>query len=511
MTPQLTHRQTLAIFGALMSGMLLAALDQTIVSTALPRITGDLGGLEHLSWVISAYLVASTIGMPLYGKLGDLFGRKKLFQITIVIFLAGSMLAGVSQTMGQLIAFRAIQGLGGGGLMVLAMSIIAETVSPRERGRYQGYFGAAFGLSSIAGPLLGGFITDHLSWRWVFYVNLPIGLVALAVITAVVPVGDRHEKPTIDVKGALLLTVGVSALVLVTTWGGVEHAWGSPVIIGLIVATVVAGVAFVLVERRAPEPVLPVRLFGTNRTFSVSTSVSFIIGLAMFGTVGFLPLYLQAVTGSSATRSGLALFPMMGGVLVSSILAGRIITKTGRYKAFPVAGTAIGGVGLLLLSTIDAGTEPNVVSAFMFVLGVGIGMTMQIMVLATQNAVPMSQLGAATGAVSFSREIGGAIGIALFGALFTSGLHDRLGGTELPGGEGLSIDAIRSLPAAAQGRVVAAIADSVADLFIYAAPLFIAAFAATLLMREVALRRGTAPVEHGATVEVVPEPEMAGA
>jgi EmrB/QacA subfamily drug resistance transporter len=504
MYPDLTHRQRLVIFGGLMSGMILAALDQTIVSTALPRITGDLGGLEHLSWVISAYLLASTVAMPLYGKLGDLFGRKLLFQTSIGVFLVGSVLAGLSQSMVQLIAFRAIQGLGGGGLMVLAMAIIAETVPPRERGRYQGYFGAAFGVASIAGPLIGGFITDNLSWRWVFYVNVPVGLIALVVITAVIPKGQRHERPQIDVRGAVLMTAGVTMLVLLTTWGGNQYAWSSPVILGLMAAIFVTLVLFIAVERRVAEPVLPIGLFKV-KAFTVSTTVSFVLGLAMFGSIGFLPLFLQVVTGSSATSSGLALFPMMGGVLVASVVSGNLISRTGRYKVFPVMGTAAAVLGMGLLSTIDAGTSRITVSAFMFVLGTGIGATMQVMILATQNAVPTSDLGAATAAVSFFREIGGSIGIALFGAVFTSGLTRRLGAGDTPRG-GLSITSIHKLPFAEQTRVIGAIADSVAHIFVFAAPLMAVAFVITWFIREVPLRQATPPaLQHGATVEVVPE------
>jgi EmrB/QacA subfamily drug resistance transporter len=505
--PVLTHRQTVAIFCSLMLGMLLAALDQTIVSTALPRITGDLGGLEHISWVISSYLLTATIGMPLYGKLGDLFGRKLLFQIAIAVFLVGSVLSGFSQSMTELIAFRAVQGLGAGGLLVLAMTIIGETVSPRERGRYQGYFGAMFGLSSVAGPLIGGFITDNLSWRWVFYVNLPLGILALVLVAAVLPKGTRHEKPVIDWAGAALLTVTVLLIVLITTWGGVEYEWGSTLIVGLIaVAVVLLGVT-IAVERKAAEPMLPVRLFRIP-TFSVSTIVSFIVGVAMFGSIGFLPLYLQAVTGASATNSGLALFPMMGGVVISSVIAGRFITRTGKYKAWPVAGTAIATVGIVLLSTIGAHTSSLIVSAFMFVLGTGIGMVMQIMVMTAQNAVPLQNIGAATGTINFCREIGGCIGIAAFGAVFTSGLHSRLGSFDMHS-SGLSIDVIKQLPEAEQVRVIGAIADSVANVFEFAIPVMAAAFAVAWFLKEIPLRGGGAsPVEHPATVEVVPEPAL---
>ena len=502
--PDLTHRQTVAIFCSLMLGMLLAALDQTIVSTALPRITSDLGGLAHISWVISAYLLTATFAMPLYGKLGDLFGRKLLFQIAIGVFLIGSVLAGTSQTFGQLIAFRAVQGLGAGGLLVLSMTIIGETVSPRERGRYQGYFGAMFGLSSVAGPLLGGFITDNLSWRWVFYVNLPLGLLALVLAATVIPKGERHERPVIDWVGAALLIVSVTLIVLVTTWGGVEYPWGSRTIVGLAGVAAVLVALFIVVEHRATEPVLPVRLFRIP-TFSVSTMVSFIVGVAMFGSIGFLPLYMQAVTGASATASGLALFPMMGGVIVSSMLAGRMITKTGKYKVWPVTGTGVATVGLVLLSTIGAHTPRLTVSAFMFVLGVGIGMVMQIMVLSAQNAVPMSAMGAATGTINFSREIGGSVGIAAFGAVFTSGLHDRLGSFDF-GKSGLSLEVIKKLPHAQQLVVIRAIAESVAHVFVFAVPVMAAAFGVSWLLREIPLRHSTVPVEHPGTVEVVPEP-----
>ena len=503
--PDLTHRQTVAIFCSLMLGMLLAALDQTIVSTALPRITGDLGGLQHISWVISAYLLTATVAMPLYGKLGDLFGRKLFFQIAIVVFLIGSVLAGTSQTFGQLIAFRALQGLGAGGLLVLAMTIIGETVSPRERGRYQGYFGAMFGLSSVMGPLIGGFITDNLSWRWVFYVNVPLGIVALVLVAAVLPKGSRHERPVIDWLGAALLTATVTLIVLITTWGGVEYAWGSGVILGLTAVAVLLFVVLIAVERRAPEPMLPVRLFRIP-TFSVSTLVSFIVGVAMFGSIGFLPLYMQAVTGASATASGLALFPMMGGVVISSVIAGRIITKTGKYKAWPVSGTLIASLGIVLLSTIGADTSRLTVSAFMFVLGIGIGMVMQIMVLSAQNAVPLSFIGTATGTINFCREIGGCIGIAAFGAVFTSGLHARLG--SFGKSTGLSLEIIKKLPRQEQVKVVSAIADSIAHVFVFAIPVMLTAFAVSWLLKEIPLRHSTTPVEHPATVEVVPEPAL---
>ena len=504
MYPTLTHRQVLVIFSGLMLGMLLAALDQTIVSTALPRITGDLGGLEHLSWVISAYLLASTLGMPLYGKLGDLFGRKLLFQVAIGVFLAGSFLAGLSHSMSQLIALRAVQGLGAGGLMVLAQSIIAETVSPRQRGRYQGYFGAAFGLASIAGPLIGGFITDNLSWRWVFYVNVPFGILALVVISMVVPAGDRHVSPRIDVAGVALLSASVGLLVLITTWGGVERPWGSSFMVTAMGLDLLLFGTLIAVELRAVEPIIPVHLFRL-RAVSTATSVSFMVGAALFGSLAFLPLYLQSVTGASATASGLALFPMMGGVLISSITSGRLITRTGRYKIFPIIGTALATLGFALLATLSADTPRWRVSAFMLVCGLGMGFVMQVVIIAIQNAVPIADLGAATGTANFFREIGGSIGIAALGTVFTTNLTHRLG-TKVSGST-LNIDAIKALPADQHRFVVHALATSVAHVFVFAVPVMVVGFVLTWLMPEVPLRHSVdvpleADVPGAALVEV---------
>ena len=397
------------IFGALLLVLLLASLDQTIVSTALPTIVGDLGGLSHLSWVVTAYLLASTVSGPLYGKLGDLYGRKIVLQVAIVLFLIGSALCGQSQSMTELIAFRALQGLGGGGLLVTAMAAIGDIIPPRDRGRYQGFFGAVFGVATVIGPLLGGFFVDNLTWRWIFYVNLPLGLIALAVIAVAFQPRTEHVHHRIDYLGAAVLTAGLSAIVLFTSLGGTSYSWGSPFMIALIVIGVAMLILFPFVEHRASEPILPNALF-RNRIFVVASAVGFIIGLALFGAVTFLPLYLQVVKGHSPTVSGLLITPMMAGLLVTSILSGNLISRYGHYRPFPIAGTAIATVGLFLLSKIGLTTSTGYVAVGMVVLGLGLGMTMQVLVLAVQNAVDYRYLGVATSGSTLFRQIGGSIG-----------------------------------------------------------------------------------------------------
>lgn len=423
----------LVSIGALLLGMLLAALDQTIVSTALPTIVSDLGGLEHLSWVVTAYLLASTAATPLWGKLGDQYGRKRLFQTAIVIFLIGSALCGMAQNMPQLIAFRALQGLGGGGLMVLSMAIVGDLVPPRERGRYQGLFGAVFGATSVLGPLLGGVFTEHLSWRWVFYVNLPVGVVALAVIAAVLRIPRKATRHVIDYLGTFLIASVATCLVLVASLGGTTWGWGSPQIIGLAVLGVVLGVAFVAVERRAVEPVLPLKLFRI-RTFALSAVISFVVGFAMFGAMTYLPTFLQVVQGVSPTMSGVHMLPMVFGLLLSSTASGQIVSRTGRWKVFPIAGTAVTTIGLLLLHQLDEGSSTWVMSSYFFVFGLGLGLVMQVLVLIVQNAVSYEDLGVATSGATFFRSIGASFGVAIFGTVFTNRLGDKLADAFAGGG-----------------------------------------------------------------------------
>jgi EmrB/QacA subfamily drug resistance transporter len=495
-TPEAASRRL--VFAGLLLVLLLAALDQTIVATALPTIVGDFGGLSHISWVVTAYLLAQTAVTPLYGKLGDMYGRKIVLQIGLVIFLAGSALCGLSQNLDELIAFRALQGLGGGGLIVSTQAAIGDVVPPRERGRYTGLFGAVFGLASIAGPLLGGFLTGHLSWRWIFYVNLPLGVVALFVLGATLPAAAKRVHHVVDYLGTALLAGGVSAIVLATSLGGNSYAWDSTFIIGLGVAGVILLALFPLAERRAAEPVLPLSLLA-NPVFSVTSAVGFVVGFALFGAVTYLPLFLQVVKNASPTGSGLQLVPLMGGLLVTSILSGQLITRWGRYKPFPIAGTAVMTVGLYLLSTLDATSSRGQISLFMFVLGLGLGMVMQVLVLAVQNAVDYSELGVATSGATLFRSIGGSLGTAVLGAIFSNRLSSELS-SSLPArarghastGTGINPQAIAHLPSTLRAGYLHAFTNALNTVFLVASGVAAGAFVLSWFIRQLPLRETVA-------------------
>jgi EmrB/QacA subfamily drug resistance transporter len=493
------RRQLVLTLAGLMLAMLLASLDQTIVATALPTIVGDLGGLDQLSWVVTAYLLGATVTMPLWGRASDLYGRKRLFQAAIVIFLAGSALSGAAQSLGELIAFRALQGLGAGGLMTLAMAIVGEIVSPRERGRYQGYIQMVFVVASVAGPLLGGVFTDHLSWRWVFYVNLPIGAAALALTATSLHLPVRRTAARIDYTGAALVAAGLSCILLVTSWGGREYAWGSAEILGLAAAAVVLLGAFVVQERRAAEPILPLRLF-RDPVFNVVSAVLFLGSLAFFAVIVFMPMFLQVVTGASATASGLLLLPLLLAATTSTAVSGRLISRTGRYKAFPVAGLALMTVGLLLLSRMTAGTSQATAALLLVVFGLGFGMVSQVLTVAIQNAVDRRDLGIATASANLFRALGGSLGVAVFGALFAA----RLDTASIdPERLQASPEALASMPASAQHDVAVAVANALQTVFLVGAPIAALGLLVVMFLREVPLR-GPAPAGRGASAASKP-------
>ncbi len=488
---ELSRVQMNVVFVTILLGLLLSALDQTIVSTALPTIVGDLGGAGHVSWVVTAYMLAETVSTVLAGKFGDLFGRKRVFQLGVAVFIIGSFFCGLANSMVLLITFRAVQGLGGGAITVTATALIADVIPLRLRGQYQGALGAVFGVTTVIGPLLGGVFTDNLSWRWVFYINVPIAVIVIALAARTIPQIRSGRKPVIDYLGIVFVALGATGLTLATSWGGTQYAWGSATIIGLFAASAVALAIFVFVELRAAEPILPMRLF-RSRVFTVCSVLSFIVGFAMIGSITFMPTFLQYVNGVSATASGLRMLPMVIGLLATALVSGAIVGRTGRYRLFPIAGSAVTAVGLYLLSRMDQHTSAWVESASLLVLGAGIGLIMQILTLVVQNTVAYSDLGTATSGVTFFRTLGGSFGASIMGSIYANGLQGRLApalaGGHVPPSAVSSPEAVHRLPAAARSAAVAAYAQSLQHVFLFAVPIALVALVLALFLPQVAMR-----------------------
>lgn len=501
----LERRSMKVVMASLMLTLFLASLDQTAVATALPRITSEFNALNDLAWVVTAYMLAATASTPLWGKFSDIYGRKLMLQLGIIVFLVGSVMAGLAPSMGWLIASRGVQGLGGGGLMVLALAVLADLVPPNERGRYSGLFGSVFAVSSIAGPLIGGFFVESLSWRWIFYINIPLGIAAFFVITTALQVPKRTVTHRIDWLGAVLLVISVTLLLLVIEWGGDQYAWTSPLILGMSAATLIALFSFIYVESRVAEPIVPLALF-KNRVFAVAAVLGFTVGGAQFGAIIFMPMFLQIVHGSSPTQAGLQLIPMMVGLLGASLVSGRLISRLGHYKIFPIIGTGLATVAMLLLSTLDVETSYWVIALYLFLLGIGVGNVMQVLVLAVQNSVHPRDVGVATSGTAFFRSIGGTIGTAVFGAVLTTQLTQRLLSTVPPqatGGSDLdpttlttSVDAINALPDQIRVLVLDAFTFALDHVFLVAVPVLAFSFVLSWFLKEIRLQGASEHRSH---------------
>jgi EmrB/QacA subfamily drug resistance transporter len=513
---QRSHREILIVMSGLMVAMLLAMLDNMIIAPALPTIVGELGGLEHLAWVNTAYILGTAVSTPLWGKFGDMFSRKYVFMTSIVVFVGGSAISGMSQTMDQLVLFRLIQGLGAGGLMVGVMSVLAVLIPPRDRGRYIGYFMAIMPVSMIGGPLAGGAITDHASWRWTFYINVPLGILALFVVSATMHLPAQPKKQVkIDWYGAALMVVWITGLVLITTWGGTEYSWGSATIIGLSLLTVVTFAAFIAVQVKVREPIMPLHPF-RNVNFSLVAVVSLILGFVMFGSITFLPQYQQYVQGASATNSGLLLLPMMVGTTFTSITVGQLISRTGHYKTFPIIGTIVAAVGIFLMGTMDEGTGRVQTGVFMFLLGFGMGQLFQTTQLIAQNSVQLKDMGSATAAIMFVRSIGGSIGISLLGALYANRLGDSLTdtlGANNPLGDGteLSPKVVAGLPAEVNGALQHAIVHGISGVFFWSGVISVLGIVCAIFIKQVPLRGISPAAAPKPETPVAVEPAQAAA